>query len=242
MTDLNVIALYLQYPEVNYFKDYFGKSDLGASFVSLDSVGEIKSYIKAGYNNVVIVDFDFKYTRIFDFIEISLLKDVVFVVLANPEGFSNYSFKKIHILHRPFSGKKISILLGCIIEYFKEERFNSDRSELRDKNVLCIPSLDRIDLVKIDDILYCAADGKYTTFHLLSGQKLISSKNIGLYEKKLGSDFLRVHHSYLVNGKHITSLTKKKGFFCELSNSVVIPVSKRKQGCFNKYFDINSLK
>ncbi len=242
MTELNVIALNLKSPEILFFQNYFNNCNLMTSFVSVDCDHDLKTLVKAGRINIVIVDFDFKYYRVFEFIEICLLQEVVIVAMANSTDVIDFNLKKIHLLPRPISAKKIAIVLACIIENFEAKLVEIEMNAAYDKNVLCIPSLDRVDLVKIEDIICCAADGNYTTFYLKNGHNVISSKNIGQFEKKLGYGFIRVHHSYLVNGKHVVSFTKKNGVLCELSNSMVVPVSKRKQGHFNSYFSQNSLR
>ena len=91
------------------------------------------------------------------------------------------------------------------------------------------------------DIIFCMADGKYTTFFLLNGKKIVSSKNLGEYEKLLNEYFFyRVHHGYIINIKHLTSIIKRDGLYCELVNKVTIPIAKRRQEDFNKFIRLKN--
>jgi two-component system LytT family response regulator len=73
---------------------------------------------------------------------------------------------------------------------------------------VAIASVDKIDLLKIDDIVFCKADGKYTEFHTDKNTKIVSSRNLGEYSSLLENNFFRIHHSYVVNIKHIVKFIK----------------------------------
>ena len=85
------------------------------------------------------------------------------------------------------------------------------------------------------------AEGKYTTFFLLGGKKIVSSKNLGEYEKILDSSyFYRIHHGYIINIRYLISIIKKDGVYCELANRITIPVSKRRQESFNRFIKLRN--
>ncbi len=99
---------------------------------------------------------------------------------------------------------------------------------------ISVSSVDKIELIKIDDIMYCKADGKYTEFYTTNGKKL-SSKNLGEYTSHFNGSFFRIHHSYLVNIKHVDEIIKKKGIYCKLENGAILPVARRRQEEFIKF-------
>lgn len=110
------------------------------------------------------------------------------------------------------------------------------------ENIIAISSIEKIDLIQVNDIVYCQADGKYTNFFLKNGSEYTSSRNIGEYEHLLLQHhfFFRVHHKYIVNIKAISSINKKGGFYCELKNGKTIPIAKRRQEAFNKYLRLKA--
>jgi two-component system, LytTR family, response regulator len=107
--------------------------------------------------------------------------------------------------------------------------------EVEKVDFIAVPSVSKIDMLKVDKILYCEAEGRYTTFYLEDGKKIISSKNLGEYEKLLPNNlFFRIHHKYLVSLKKISSINKEENHYCEMSNNGFLPISKRRQGKFNR--------
>ena len=56
----------------------------------------------------------------------------------------------------------------------------------------------------------CQADGYCTNFMLSGNRKIVSSKNLKHFDGLLeDQNFLRVHHSYLVNLDHVTGYTRQ---------------------------------
>jgi len=101
---------------------------------------------------------------------------------------------------------------------------------------VAIASLDKIELIPMSEIISCQANGKYTNFFLLNGNKITSCRNLGEYTTILDNNyFFRMHHSYIINLRHIAKISKKDDYFCELSNGTILPLAKRIQEDFNKF-------
>jgi two-component system LytT family response regulator len=84
--------------------------------------------------------------------------------------------------------------------------------------------------VKVADILYCEAEGSYTKFYFALDKPIVISKNLSTYEDLLGTHgFLRTHHSYLVNPRHIKMYDKTDGGTLILDSGHTVPVSHRKK-------------
>jgi len=89
-------------------------------------------------------------------------------------------------------------------------------TEDKQKHRLAIPSKDTHTFVPIEDILVCQADQSYTWIYLNDGERILSSKNLGEYERVLpGPDdfddffFYRIHHGYMINTKYIKQYISK---------------------------------
>jgi len=79
-----------------------------------------------------------------------------------------------------------------------------------------------------NNILYLKADGAYTHIHTHQ-DRFISSKNLGDFEKELGTkSFFRIHHSYIVNLNHINEIEKSRAGILYLKNGEQLPISQRK--------------
>jgi two-component system LytT family response regulator len=117
-------------------------------------------------------------------------------------------------------------------EQVKNQAFLSQAN----KDFFVVSSIDKIEIIKFTEVLYCKADGKYTEIFLQNGTKIVSSKNIGEYQQLFPPHhFFRIHNSTLINVNHIVRINKKDGLYCELNNGHDLPVAKRKERDFLLY-------
>jgi two-component system LytT family response regulator len=192
--------------------------------------------------------------------DIQLGNETIFDLIKNLKNNSNYNFI-ITTSHENFALEAIShevidyVLkpitienLTLAINKFKrrlsaaKEQKQSNFFDKTENRMLGIASIDKIEVVNIDAIVYIQADGRYTHFHLLDGSKKTASKNLGEYEKILPiEDFVRVHHSYIVNMSYVKSIQKTDGYFVQLFKSdTLIPIAKRKQDTINKFLRLKN--
>ncbi len=87
-----------------------------------------------------------------------------------------------------------------------------------------------IHLVDISDIAYCQSDNTYTSFHLVSGQRIVVSTPLKNYDDILSDyHFFRPHQSFIVNLNHVARIDKSDGGFMILKDGTEIPVSQRRK-------------
>lgn len=90
--------------------------------------------------------------------------------------------------------------------------------------------------INLSDIYYFESDGAYT-YVVTAEDRVLSSKNIGYYEKTLPAEsFKRPHHSYIVNIDKIHLFKKGRSGILIMQNEKEIPVSQRKMNDFLDYF------
>ena len=107
---------------------------------------------------------------------------------------------------------------------------DSSTKQIGNSDSVSITSIDKVDILKKKDIVFCKSDGRYTTFYMNNNKEFVASKNLGEYGNLLENDnFYRIHHSYIVNLSHLVQITKKAGYFCEMINGVKLPIAKRRQ-------------
>ncbi len=76
--------------------------------------------------------------------------------------------------------------------------------------------------IKVNDIVYIESDSEYVNFHLNDDKKIMSYQSLKSLEKSLPEDtFMRVHRSYIINKKMVSSLKGKE----LVLNGISIPVS-----------------
>lgn len=88
---------------------------------------------------------------------------------------------------------------------------------------------DNIYFVNVTEIIRCSADGPYTMFYLNDGSTILVSKTLKEYEELLAPHlFFRVHHSHLINLRHI-KLFRKSDSDLQMSDGSNVPVATRKK-------------
>ncbi|MGB0837258.1 MAG: LytR/AlgR family response regulator transcription factor [Flavobacteriaceae bacterium] len=97
-----------------------------------------------------------------------------------------------------------------------------------------VHSVDGIEFVDYDDILYFSADGSYSKVHLKGGPIKSLTKNLKALEIEVPPNlFFRIHKSYLVNLKEVKKYIKSDKNI-ELSNGDLLGVAHRKEDEFIK--------
>jgi len=105
-------------------------------------------------------------------------------------------------------------------------------------NMLALRTGPGIKFICYDDIVYCKADGRYTHVFLRNGKSILTARLLKSFENKLPGDiFLRIHKSYIINLKYITSYNKDCSIF--LGTKTELEVSKRRKKLILEKLDSN---
>ncbi|MCB2221374.1 MAG: LytTR family DNA-binding domain-containing protein [Bacteroidetes bacterium] len=99
-----------------------------------------------------------------------------------------------------------------------------------DSPKIVLSTSEKINVVKVKDILRCESDNYYTMYYFTDGKKLLVSKTLKENEELLsGYNFIRPHKSHLVNTIYIKSFNKQDGGYIVMTDGSSIPVSRRKK-------------
>jgi len=121
------------------------------------------------------------------------------------------------------------------IEIARKSKLFNDKTPKKFNKFITITSTKKIDILKVEEILYFEADGRYTIVHLSDGTSKMASKNMGEFQKLLNDEiFCRIHHKYIINLNRLLKVNKIDGLSCQMTTDISIPVSKRKLEDLNK--------
>jgi two-component system LytT family response regulator len=226
------------------------------NFIIIKITSETNSIIE-GINNIklqkpdlVFLDISFEENTFFKMLgglELSIPK-LVFISANKEDAVKAFKQNAIDFILKPVDFNAIILAVYKVIKIQKMERSYQNQkvnaiqllnSSNQVNNYVPISSLDKIELIPMSEIVYRQAGGRYTTFFLVNGKKIMSSKNLGEYNSILDPNyFFRIHHSYIINLQHIVKISKKDGYFCEFPNGVILSVAKRRQEDFNKFIKL----
>jgi two-component system, LytTR family, response regulator len=161
--------------------------------------------------------------------------DVVFVTAYNNFAIDAFKINAMDYILKPIDMDRLDKTISRIIKKFSQNKNKLDLSIIIDKlengqnTKLAIHTLESIEFISIQDIIYLSSSGSYTTFHI-GTRKITSTKRLGEYEKLLNPNlFIRIHHQSIVNISYISRYLKGRGGEILLKNGVKLEVAQRKK-------------
>ena len=104
---------------------------------------------------------------------------------------------------------------------------------------IAISSLEGVAFIEVENIIHIVGSGNYSTFHLLAGNKITSSKSLKYFEEVLPkTTFFRSHQSHLINLDYVQRV-KSSDSVIELKDENLAPLSKSKKEPFMRFMRSN---
>ncbi|MHC0442804.1 LytR/AlgR family response regulator transcription factor [Flavobacterium sp. 3-210] len=215
-----------------------------------DSIKDGMTLIKEKKPDLILLDIQHKNNLFFEMLqqlEFSIPK-LVFISANKDYAVNAFKQDAVDFLLKPIDFNSIIMAIYKVIKRREMERCHQ-HNKIKNINIpntfhqkndyVAVASLEKIEIIPMSEITFCKADGRYTVFILSNGTKVMSSRNLGEYTDILDPNyFFRIHNSYIINLRHIVKISKKDGYFCELSNGLILPVAKRRQDDFNKFIKL----
>ena len=163
---------------------------------------------------------------------------LIFTTAHNHYAVRAFEYSALDYLLKPVSPSLLKNSLFKATDNIRKRNINEQFTILMDtlgKNKttdqkIVLKDINGIRITNVKDILYCEAKGPYTTFFIDKEKEITVSKNLKEYEELLsGFNFVRCHHSYLVNLAKIKTIEKSEGTIISLLNGTQLPVSIRKK-------------
>lgn len=103
---------------------------------------------------------------------------------------------------------------------------------------LAVPTQEGIEFYNTADIIFCEAEGSYTQLILTHKRKQLVSRNLKDFESLLAeSGFCRVHHTYLINIRHVQKYIRGEGGYVIMTDNHHVDISRRKKEEFLQLLD-----
>jgi two-component system LytT family response regulator len=251
MTPVNAIIISEEQETFQILKKFEEENAMIIEIIgNADCTKDVITLIKEKKPDLIFLDIyltDNLFFEMLEQLEFNIPK-LVFISANKDYAVKAFKHDAVDFLLKPIDFNSIIMAIYKVIKRREMERSYQNQkinninisNTLSQKNdYVAVASLEKIELIPMSEITFCKADGKYTVFILSNGAKIMSSRNLGEYSTILdNSYFFRIHHSYIVNLRYIAKISKKDGYFCELSNGVILPIAKRRQDDFNKFIKL----
>ena len=167
--------------------------------------------------------------------------DVIFTTATDKFAVKAIKYSALDYLLKPIDPGELINAVKKVLERNKkisnEENFRSLLENVRQNenqySKITLPTGHAYEIVLIKDIVRCEANDNYTNVFLTGGKKFLVAVTLKHYEDLLPEkDFIRVHHSHLINMNHMVRFLKEDGGYAVMSDGSKVEVSRRKREDF----------
>lgn len=228
----------------NLLRDYCPDVQLIGLASSVDAGFQL---VKSNAIDIVFLDIEMQKESGFDLLNKfeNINFEIIFTTAFEHYALKAIKFSAIDYLLKPIDIEELKAAISKVSKNNQRHLMNKkfeilmqNRSVDQTGNLqIALPSTEGLSIVFIHEILYLKSDRQYTIFVLKSGEKIVTSKNLGEYEDLfLVHNFFRVHHSTMVNLNEVRKYIRGDGGSIVLSNGDQVEVSKRKKEAFISQF------
>jgi len=203
------------------------------------SVVEALKKIKEHQPDLLFLDVQLPDGSGFDILELlpNLNFKIIFVSAYDKYAIDAFKFSAIDYLLKPVEPE---LLIKAVEKSAKEDKLESLEGKLnvllsnrKQIEKIALPSTNGLELVKVEEIIYCQADSNYTIFHLQNKQQIMVSRSLKEYDEILSPlGFFRIHQSYLIKLSFVKKYIKGEGGSVILENGKELDVSRRRKEGF----------
>lgn len=222
-------------------KSYIERSEQLELVATCRSASEAQTIIQNEHIDLIFVDINMPDMNGLDFVRsLTQYYFIIFTTAHSEFALEGFKLNAIDYLLKPFSydeftkaTQKVASLVD-LVERCRaaESAAAQNEAEEADQGCISVKADYKTQLVKIADIVYLESAGEYVRLHIEGGQTITTLFRLKNMEALLpANNFLRVHRSYIVNLKRISSYTKGRIF---LDNGEYIPLGENyKERFFN---------
>ncbi len=233
------------------------------------SLAEASKLIQSLHPDVVLLDIQFELEGKTAFDMLEEIHDsgkidfqIIFITAHQESKYYSQAFKfnAIHFIEKPIDREKLREALDRV-QSVRGTDFKSMLNEFREINAklhtpkvsekIVVVCKNYVEVLPLNEIAVLEASGRYTALYLTSGRSVLSSRNLGEYEKMLSTfpHFVRIHNNKMINvdlvkrysrreriiemvaplGSHIASKERFKDFI-QLTEYHFEPAGNKKQG------------
>jgi two-component system LytT family response regulator len=169
--------------------------------------------------------------------------ELIFITAYDHYAIKAIRFSALDYLIKPVEVDELKAAVEKAVQKSKHSAGNQ-RLELLLQNLMnekkehqriAIPSMEGLQFINMDDIIYLEAQSNYTLIYLKDSYKLTVSKTLKDFEELLPSAvFIRIHHSHIINRNAVEKYIKGGGGQVQMKNGITLDVARRKKDEFMK--------
>ncbi|MEH3113413.1 LytR/AlgR family response regulator transcription factor [Pedobacter terrae] len=171
---------------------------------------------------------------------------VIFLTAYDQYAIQALNLGAFGYLLKPVDEESLTSAINKCFHHRKQDVFDQQQLSIAKEHYLsqglsankriALKTLEYIEVVAIENIMFCKGDKGYTTFVINGSNDILVSKGLKDYEGLLSPfGFLRCHQSYLVNFAYVKKYFREG--YLQMENGEKIQVSSRKKEEVLKYLE-----
>jgi two-component system LytT family response regulator len=162
--------------------------------------------------------------------------NVIFITGHKNYGIDAIKHNAIDYILKPIIVEELVEAIRKGILVIEKKRYYKTHSVKTEKILVSFNNL-KIP-IENSDIVRIKSSGSYSVLHLRNNKSYTSTRNLGFYEDMLPkSDFIRIHHSTIININHIKIYDAEDGGRVRMLDGSYEKVSNRKKAIFFRIFN-----
>ena len=169
--------------------------------------------------------------------------EVIFVTAYNQYALEAFKKNAVDYILKPIANDELQNAVDKTIKrltYRKVGDVQENLAKLLKQNLskgskIVIPTQKGMSFIPQEEVMHIEGDEGYTKIHLTDGAQILSSYNLGKFEKILVDRFFKCHRSHIVNLDFVRGF-ENEGYIL-LQNYKRVPISRANKKLFLEFFD-----
>lgn len=177
--------------------------------------------------------------------------ELIFTTAYNQYAIDAIRFSAFDYLVKPVEVTELVNALNRIMEK-RSAISNASRLDvllghlLKEKNTvqkIVVSTMESMELVELDSIIYFEAVGNYTSIHLAGNRTILASRTLKDFEDILPEDqFYRIHNASVVNIGYVQKYIRGDGGQLVLKNGTILDVARRRKDDLLKLITLHAAR
>ncbi len=220
--------------------DYIKKTPFLESVAECNSALDALSILSEKDVDLMFLDINMPDLNGVDFVKsLEVRPEVIFTTAYQEHAIEGFRVDALDYLLKPISYEMFLKSANKAKKHFDLIAQLPSKLEHNDQS-LFFKTEYKIVRIKLNDIKYIEGMREYVRIHILNEKPVMTLMSMKSMEENLpGSNFMRVHRSYIVNLDRITTIERNRIIFDE---KVFIPIGDQYKKTFDEYVEKNFMK
>lgn len=168
---------------------------------------------------------------------------VIFVTAYSEYAIEAFKKSAVDYILKPIDNDDLKEAVNKALKNISLERDQDSNANLVEllsenifkKNKVIVPTAKGVSFIPEEEVMHLEGYEGYTRIHLIDSTMIMSSYNLGKFEKLLSSKFFKCHKSHIVNLERVRHF-ENEGYIV-LDTDYRVPISKTNRKAFLELFN-----